>query len=245
MKKVLILGATSAIAQAVAKIYAHDKAELVLVGRNSQLLDVLRQDLEVRGASKVYVFTQDLNDLSAHEVLIEKAYSQLRSFDVVLLAHGILGEQNKAQVDLQEMMNIFNSNFVSHASLLNSIAEIIRPQGQGSIAVLSSVAGDRGKQSNYIYGAAKAAKSTFVDGLRNRLFAEGIHVINFKLGFVDTPMTKDFKKGPLWAQPDSIAKGIVQAIDAGKDTVYLPFFWKFIMCIIKAIPERIFKRLRM
>ena len=245
MKKILIIGATSAIAQEIAKQYSIEKSELILVGRRQDFLDIIAQDLQVRGASKVSVFAQDLNDFSLHHQLIEKIWGLAKKVDVVLLAHGVLGNQDKAEADQGELLSILNSNFMSHASLLNEVAAKMKQQKSGTIAVISSVAGDRGKQSNYIYGAAQSAKSTYADGLRNRLFPYGVNVITFKLGFVDTPMTKEFKKGALWASPSGIAKGIVKSIEHGKNIVYLPFFWRYIMMIIKNIPEGIFKKLKM
>lgn len=243
--KVLIIGATSAIAQEVAKIYAKKTDDLVLVGRNAQSLQVIAQDLKVRGAAHVDILTQDLNDLSRHETLIDQAWSIAKKFDVVLFAHGILGNQDKAENDPQMFMEIINSNYLSHISLMNFVAKKMKEQKDGTIAVLSSVAGDRGKQSNFIYGSAHAGKIAYTDGLRNRLFPYGVHVINFKLGFVDTPMTKDFPKGPLWANPAHIASSAVAAIDKKCNTVYLPFFWRFIMLIIKNVPEFIFKKMKM
>lgn len=245
MKKVLIIGATSAIAQEVAKQYSLEKSELILVGRKQDYLDIIAQDLQVRGASKVSVFAQDLNDFSLHRQLIEKVWALAGKVDVVLVAHGILGNQEKAEGDQSEFLSILNSNFMSHASLLNEIAAKMKLQKSGTIAVISSVAGDRGKQSNYIYGAAQAAKSTYADGLRNRLFPYGVNVVTFKLGFVDTPMTKEFKKGALWASPSGIATGIVKSVEHGKNMVYLPFFWRYIMMIIRNIPEGLFKKLKM
>jgi short-subunit dehydrogenase len=245
MKKVIVVGATSAIAQEVAKIYAAEKSEFVLLGRNKETLSVIQQDLKVRGAASVETLSHDLNDLSVHSKLVDEAFAKLGTADVVLLAHGILGDQHKAEADTSEMMAILNSNFISHASLLTFIANKMIPQKSGTIAVISSVAGDRGKQSNYVYCSAKAGKTAFVDGLRNRLFKTGVQVLNLKLGFVDTPMTKAYKKGPIWAKAPNVAKGIVKSIDKKKDSVYLPFFWRYIMLIIKNIPEFIFKRLSM
>lgn len=245
MKKVLIIGATSAIAQEVAKIYASENAELLLWGRNTQLLEIISQDLKVRGASKVNILSHDLNDFNSHEKYIGNAWNQLEKVDVTLLAHGILGNQKQAEEDQRELLHILNSNFVSHASLLTFIAQKLKVQGFGTVAVISSVAGDRGRQSNYVYGSAKAAKTAFTDGLRNKMFQHGVHVLNIKLGFVDTPMTKEFKKGFLWAKAPDIASGIVSAINRKQDTVYLPFFWRYIMLIIKSIPEKIFKRLKL
>lgn len=245
MKKILIVGATSAIAQEVSKIYAREKSELILWGRNAQMLEVISQDLKVHGASATSVIAHDLNDLSTHKSHISNIWQQHGKIDLVLLAHGILGNQRKAEEDLTELLNIVNSNYLSHISLMTFLAQKMKEQKSGTIAVISSAAGERGKQSNYVYGSAKAGKTVFTDGLRNRLYDSGVHVINLKLGFVDTPMTKDFKKGPLWAQPQQVALGITKAIAAQKDTVYLPFFWRYIMMIIKAIPEGIFKKLKL
>lgn len=245
MKKILIIGATSAIAQEVAKIYAGQRQELVIWGRNTDHLNIIAQDLQVRGAMKVTVISHDLNDFSAHKTMIDTIWHDHKSIDAVLLAHGVLGDPRKAEVDQKEMMHLLNSNFISHASLLTYISQKMAKQGQGVIAVISSVAGDRGKQSNYVYGSAKAGMTAYVDGLRNRLFPTGVHVLNLKLGPVDTPMTKDHKKSPLFGKAPAVGRGIVRAINAKRNTVYLPFFWRYIMLMINSIPENIFKRLKL
>jgi short-subunit dehydrogenase len=128
-------------------------------------------------------------------------------------------------------------------ALATVLANRFEAQRSGSIAVISSVAGDRGRQSNYVYGAAKGAVTLLLQGLRNRLSKSGVQVLTIKPGFVDTPMTAEFKKGALWAKPDDIAHGIVSAIDRRRDVVYLPGFWRLIMLIIRHIPEPIFKRM--
>ena len=245
MKKILIIGATSAIAQEVAKIYAQENHELILWGRNAEMLNIISQDLKVRGSSALTIINHDLNDLTAHASKVDEVWSTHSKIDIVLLAHGVLGDPRKAEVNQQEMLHLLNSNFISHASLLTFISQKMVKQGYGTIAVISSVAGDRGKQSNYVYGSAKAGMTAFVDGLRNRLFPTGVHVVNLKLGPVDTPMTKDHKKTPLFGKAPQVGQGIVNAIEKKRDTVYLPFFWRYIMLIIKAIPESIFKRLKL
>ena len=244
-QKILILGATSAIAQEVAQIYATKQAQICLIGRNPESLNIIAQDLKVRGAGECTTLCADLNDLSTHPALIESAFQAHGTFDVVLLAHGVLGSQDQADHDPTHVVELLQTNFVSYASLLTCVAPHLKAQGKGTIAVLSSVAGDRGKQSNFTYGSAQAGKSAFTDGLRNRLFPYGVHVITFKLGFVDTPMTASFQKGLLWAKPQSVAQGITHAIEKRRDTVYLPFFWKWIMMIIIHIPEFIFKKLKL
>lgn len=245
MKKILVIGATSAIAQEVCRIYSKEGASFFLWGRNSQFLETIAQDLKVRGANNIQILSHDLNDLDFHATGVQNAWQSLGGFDIVLLAHGILGNQRDAEKNQDELLNIIHSNFISHASLLIQIAQQMEAQRSGTIAVITSVAGDRGRQSNFVYGSAKAGKSAFVDGLRNRLFPSGVHVINLKLGMVDTPMTKDMKKGPLFASAPQVASGIVSAISHKKDTAYIPFFWRFIMMVIKSIPETIFKKLKL
>ena len=245
IKKILVIGATSAIAQEVTKLYAADQAEFCLVARDQQQLNVIAQDLRVRGGQIAQVIPADLNLFSAHGDIIQTAFKVLKTVDVVLIAHGILGSQDLADQDPQHTVDIINTNFVSYSSLLTSIALHMKPQKQGTIAVISSVAGDRGKQSNFAYGSAQAGKSAFTDGLRNRLFPHGIHVVTLKLGFVDTPMTAEFKKGLLWAKPEAVARNIVNSIEKSKNSVYIPYFWKWIMMIITHIPESIFKKLKL
>jgi decaprenylphospho-beta-D-erythro-pentofuranosid-2-ulose 2-reductase len=243
MKNILIIGATSAIAQEVAKIYAAQKHNFILWGRNQEMLQIISQDLKVRGAFGVELIIHDLNDLNDHASQVDTIWSQHKKIDVVLIAHGVLGDPRKAEVNQQEFLHLIQSNFISHASLLTFIGPKMRQQKEGALVVLSSVAGERGKQSNYVYGSAKAATTIFTDGLRNRLNGSGVQVITVKLGPVDTPMTKDHKKSPLFGNAPAVAQGIVRAVEKKKDIVYLPFFWRYIMWIIRAIPESIFKRL--
>lgn len=244
MSKVLIIGATSAIAQATARIMAARGDALILVGRSEEKLKAVADDLLVRGAERVDFTAMDANETGKHEPLIGTVYEMLGGLDTVLIAHGVLPEQEACQKDFDQAAQSLHTNFMSVVSLLTPIANRLEEQNHGCIAVISSVAGDRGRQSNYVYGTAKAAVSTFLSGLRNRLSKSGVAVVDIRPGFVDTPMTAEFeKKGFLWAQPEAIAKGIIRAIDKKKDIVYLPFFWRWIMLIIRCIPERIFKKL--
>ncbi|MGK5088302.1 SDR family oxidoreductase [Bdellovibrionota bacterium FG-2] len=247
MKKTLILGATSAIAQAVCELLVQKGDSLFLVGRDSQKLDAIVSDLKVRGGVGVHVESRvsDLDDLAGHEALIDEAARVLGGLDQVLIAHGVLGDQKKAEVDFSHAHQILQTNFLSPVSLLNLIANRFEAQKHGAIAMISSVAGDRGRQSNYVYGASKGGLNVFLEGLRNRLSFSGVRVLTIKPGFVDTPMTKDFKKGLLWASPEQVARGIVRAMDTGKDVTYLPFFWRWIMLVIRHIPESVFKRMKL
>jgi len=244
MQKILVIGATSAIAEAVARRYTARGARLFLVARSAAKLSDIAADLRVRGAAHVETALLDVNDLPAHEAVLEAAWRSLGGIDVALLAHGTLPDQAACERSVETTLAEFATNGTSTVALLARLAQRMEPQGAGTIAVISSVAGDRGRSSNYLYGAAKAAVSTFASGLRQRLAAKGIAVVTIKPGFVDTPMTRSFRKGLLWARPDAVAAGIVRAVDRGTDVAYLPWFWSPIMFVIRHIPEPIFKRLK-
>nr|QKW93612.1 short-subunit dehydrogenase [Cystobacter sp.] len=245
MKKVLVLGATSAIAQSTVRLLAARGAALYLVGRNAERLEAVAKDARTRGASKVETEALDLDDLAQHEALVERATVALGGLDGALLAHGILGNQEAAQRSFSEAEKVLRTNFLSAVSLLTPLANRFEAQKAGTLVVISSVAGDRGRQSNYVYGASKGALSVFLQGLRNRLARSGVAVVTVKPGFVDTPMTADVKKNALFATPEKVARGIVRAADARKDEVYLPGFWGPIMFAIRGIPERVFKRMKL
>jgi short-subunit dehydrogenase len=164
---------------------------------------------------------------------------------VVLIAHGTLTDQAKAQADAAYALQEVDTNGLSVISLMALAANQFEAQQRGSIAVISSVAGDRGRQSNYVYGSAKALVSAFASGLRQRMAKCGVQVLTIKPGFVDTPMTAHLPKGALWAQPDQVAKDICSAIDKKKHILYTPGFWRIIMLIIKHIPEFVFVKLKL
>lgn len=245
MSDVLILGASSAIAQEVAKLMAADGARLFLVARDPVRLDIIADDLRVRGAPQVDVLAVDLLERDRHPEIIAAAVDALSGIDTVLVAHGVLPDQAACEASVEAMLATMDVNFLSTISLLTLLVEPIKERG-GTLAVISSVAGDRGRQSNYVYGAAKAGLSAFLQGLRNRLHDSGVQVLTIKPGFVSTPMTAHIEaRGALWAQPEDIAAGIVKAIASRKDEVYLPGFWALIMLIVRAVPEIIFKRLKL
>ena len=241
---ILIIGATSAIATATARIYAGRGARIYLLARDTQALSVLAKDLNVRGAQVDYK-PIEANDFQTHPRLINAAFKTLGTVDVVLIAHGSLPNQSLCAADFNVAQQQINTNAISVISMLTHIANKMATQGSGTIAVITSVAGDRGRQSNYVYGAAKAMVSVFLQGLRGRLHSAGVKVVDIKPGFVDTPMTAGIKKGLLWAQPETIAKGIIRAIDKNKTSVYLPWFWIGIMAIIRMIPEFVFKKIKL
>lgn len=242
MKRIVIFGATSAIAQEVARQTAARGDRLALVGRSAAKLEAIASDLRARGAT-VHAQTADLNDVSGHAALFDEAKKALGGIDTVLVAHGTLTDQEAAQRDFSVVESELRTNFVSAASIIELAAAHFESQRSGVIAVITSVAGDRGRRKNYVYGAAKAALSTYLSGVRNRLAASGVGVLDIRPGFVDTPMTANIDKGPLFASPQKVARDIVRAIDREADVVYTPFFWWWIMLVIRSLPERVFKRM--
>ncbi len=245
MHKMLIIGATSAIAQETAKLFAQKHDALFLVGRDADKLEVIAADLKVRGAHKVAYCTLDLNDIHQHQPMLEQADKSLEGLDTVLIAYGTLDDQKACEQNYAKTEQVLHTNFLSVVSLLTPVANRLEKQCYGCIAVISSVAGDRGRQSNYVYGTAKGALNLFLQGLRNRLHPANVCVLTIKPGFVDTPMTENFKKGILWAKPEGVARGIFRAIKKRRNIVYLPWFWWVIMMIIRHLPEFIFKRMKL
>ncbi|WP_018085590.1 SDR family oxidoreductase [Desulfurispora thermophila] len=245
-QRIVILGATSAIAAACARLWVARGNSLFLVGRNANKLESLLADLRVRGSPEQQIagMAADLNDFHRHEEIFVRAEQALGGLDVVLIAHGTLSEQRACEQSVDLTMQEIRTNALSVISLLTIAANKMEAQGSGTLAVISSVAGDRGRQSNYVYGAAKGMVTLFMQGLRNRLARRGVAVVTIKPGFVDTPMTAHIeKKGALWASPETIARGIVDAVEKGRDVVYLPRIWRLIMLVIRHIPEGIFKRM--
>lgn len=242
MRKVVIIGATSAIAEATARILAARGDALYLVARNPPRLSAIAADLLVRGSSRVSSEVLDANEVAGHEAMLGRAEAFLEGYDTVLIAHGTLSDQKACEASVDLTLREINTNGLSVVALLTRVADRFAQQRAGTIAVISSVAGDRGRGSNYVYGSAKALVTAFLSGLRHRLAKAGVNVVTIKPGLVDTPMTASFPKGPLWARPEAVAQGIVKAIDRRSNTVYLPGFWRLIMLIIRSIPERVFLR---
>ncbi|WP_017430755.1 SDR family oxidoreductase [Vreelandella jeotgali] len=246
LRRVVLLGATSAIAEQVARRLVAQGASLYCVGRQPQKLDALLDDLNVRAGSaqRIDGSCADLTDSARHAELIDAAEQHLGGIDAVLIAHGTLPDQQACSADANTALEQINTNALSVISLLTHLANRLEQQQHGVIAVIGSVAGDRGRQSNYVYGAAKGMVAIFLQGLRNRLAGANVAVVTIKPGFVDTPMTAGLNKGgPLWATPERVAQGIVRAMHKGANVVYLPWFWRPIMLIIKHIPEALFKRM--
>ena len=244
-RKILVLGATSGIAEATCRLWAARGDALFLVARNSEKLSSVAQDLRTRGASFIDTAVADLDDTDQHPALLAHAVNSLQGMDIAYLAHGILGDQQKAEQDFSTTAQILHTNLTAPISLLTWLASFCTQRHAGTIAVLSSVAGDRGRKSNYIYGASKAGLSAYLAGLRNRIDRDGVTVLTIKPGPVKTAMTATMRGNEKFADVNKVAETIVKAIDARKDNLYVPFQWQPIMFIIRNIPDRIFKKLNL
>jgi len=239
----LVLGATSAIAFTTMRIYAVSGTAFYLVARNEEKLTTVAADLQVRGASAVHTWVMDLDKTEQHAAMLQDADKKLQGIDIALIAHGVLGDQAAAERDYEIAAKVIQTNLVSAISLITWLAIYFAERKSGTIAAISSVAGDRGRKANYVYGTTKAALSTFLQGVRNRVDRLGVNVITIKPGFVATPMTAHLQGGILFATPERVARGIAKAIEGRKDVVYVPRYWRWIMAAVRAVPERLFKRL--
>ncbi len=243
-RRVLIVGATSGIAVEVARAYAERGATLLLAGRNSARLQAVADDLRVRGAAEVDTAVLDVTDRAGHAGIVDWAFRS-GALDVALLAHGTLPDQAVCQVDVETAVRALDVNFTATAALLTVLGNRFEAQAHGTIAVITSVAGDRGRQSNYVYGSAKGGLAIFLQGLRQRLYRTGVTVVTLKPGFVDTPMTAGMPKNALFSSARRAGRAIYRAIERRRDVAYVPGFWRPIMTVIAAMPEWLFKRLRL
>lgn len=241
MPTVLLLGAGSDMAVAIARKFASEKYDIQLAGRQMAALQLQQQDLQVRYGITATAHTFDANDFNAHTGFYTSLPVQP---DITICVFGYLGDQEKAQQNWVESAAIINTNYTGAVSILNVVAESYAEKKQGLIIGISSVAGERGRQSNYIYGSAKAGFTAYLSGLRNRLFRTGVHVMSVQPGFVNTRMTQHLTLPPLLtAQPEAVADAIFNAMKKRKNVLYVKWHWKYIMLIIKLIPEGIFKKL--
>lgn len=239
---IAIFGATSAIAEHTARLYASQGSVIHLIARNEDSLNHMTQDLIVRGATAIHTYVMDMNDTHMFTDVLSEITTDT-ALDVAYIAYGTLPDQDACTHTQSATLDALTINGISPVMLMNALPRHMAPHG--TIAVISSVAGDRGKASNYTYGSAKSMVSTFASGLRQKLYSHHIHVLDIRPGLVDTPMTADFDKGPLWAKPETVAKQIVHAIQKRKDVLYAPSFWWGIMTLFRMVPECIFKRKEM
>jgi decaprenylphospho-beta-D-erythro-pentofuranosid-2-ulose 2-reductase len=243
MRRILITGATSAIAQEAARHFAADGDAFLLVARNPDKLAAVANDLRARGAKEVETAVVDLLDLARCSRLIDEAVEKLGGLDALLVAQGTLPDQAACEADPVQTLREFSLNAMGPITLLLRAAAHFENQGSGCLAVITSVAGVRGRRSNYVYGSAKAAVSTFLEGLRGRMGDAGVSVVDIRPGFVETPMTAHLPKNLLFATAASVGKRVYRALGSGDAVVYAPWFWRWIALAIQLIPRSIFAKL--
>lgn len=245
-ENIIAIGATSTICKHLLAEYVKEKDNVILLGRSETELKKIAHELRSKnGANAVSIRIFDSNGLSDHQQLISQIFQSFGHIDTCIVATGSLGDQMEARSSNDRQFKIINSNFVGIISILSGIANHMEERRKGAIVVLSSVAGDRGRQSNYVYGSAKSGMNAYLSGLRNRLHSASICVLTVKLGFTNTRMIEDLPKSKLAVSPDYAAKQIAKAIRARRDVIYVPFFWRYIMLLIKSLPESLFKRTKL
>lgn len=241
--KVLILGATSDIALALAELFAEKQYLLMLAARDVTRLQTTKSDLEIKYGITVQLYSFDSLKPETHAAF----YAQLEEWpDIVICVFGYLGDHTRALTDWDECQRILLTNYTGAVSILNTVANDLEKRGQGTIVGISSVAGERGRQSNYFYGSAKAGFTAYLSGLRNRLCRSNVHVITVKPGFVRTRMIEGIETpAPLTAHPRQVASQIFKAIRKKKNVIYTLPLWRWIMLVIRNIPEGVFKKLKL
>ena len=241
---VLILGATSRIAQSIAAEHAKDGDSVLLAARDRDEVKIIASDIQIRHSTRVLIGDFEATDFASHARFIADAIEALGSIDTAYVVFGAMGEQAASEKDFSAARTILDVNFTGAVSISEALAGYMEERGQGVIVGVSSVAGDRGRQSNYFYGAAKGGYSLYLQGLRGRMARSGVHVMTAKLGFIDTPMTFGLKTKIPIASPEATARALKKAASKGKNTLYYPWFWRQVMFLIKGIPERMFKKLK-
>ena len=242
-KTVLILGGNSDVGKSLSRDFSKLGSNIILTSRKEGQLNSLKSDLEIRYSINCDIEFFDVLDFNSHKSF----YTNLeKKPDIVISCIGYLGDQDKSEISFEESLKSIQTNFTGLVSILNKISINFESRKSGTIVGISSVAGDRARGSNYIYGSSKSAFTSYLSGLRNRLFKSGVQVITVKPGFIKSKMTNhlDLPK-ILTATPDEISRDIIRSINKGKNIIYTKWFWKWIMLIIKYIPEFIFKKLKL
>lgn len=242
-KKIVVIGALSAIARGVAQAYAEVGSEFFLVARREHEVVELANQLRQLGAGRCSVYVTDLRQRDVHDEIVTNSLSELGTIDLVLLAQGVYPPKELLRTDVDVMLDSFMVNAVTVISVMHRYGAVIKNQRSGMIAVISSVAGDRGRANNYQYGSAKSAVSAFASGQRAELAEYGGHVITIKPGPVATPMTTH-EHVPLMATVKDVVPDIVAGIEHRKTVVYTPWIWRIIMVVIRSLPERLFMKVR-
>ncbi|MGB6387159.1 MAG: SDR family NAD(P)-dependent oxidoreductase [Terriglobales bacterium] len=244
LKKIVVLGATSGIALEVQRQLAQQGCELLLVARSPQRLAEIQGDLEIHGAGQVFTYSADLASIQQHAAIFEFARRTFPDFDTVLLAYGSMHSQQESESSVDVLLDELLVNFTSATAILTLFAADLERRRTGCVAAITSVAGDRGRRSNYVYGSAKGALSLFLQGLRSRLHPAGVRVITIKPGPVQTAMTDHLPNSARFADPELVARHIVRALERrSPDVLYTPRIWRYVMTAVRQIPEGIFKRL--
>lgn len=243
LRRAAIFGATSGIASAVARRLAESGARLVLVGRDAAALEGLAADLRVRGAGEVTVQAADFAATAGLAEVAAFAWGAFGGLDLALVAYGTLPDQAEAEADPRAAEAALALNFVSPCLLCGLLAARFEAARAGTLAAITSVAGDRGRRSNYVYGAAKGGLQRCLEGLRHRLHGAGVAVLDIRPGFVSTRMTEHLARGgPLWAEPDKVAADILRAAGSGRAVLYTPWFWRGVMALVRGLPRPLFHR---
>lgn len=245
-RQIAIFGATSSIAQHTARVLAPG-ATLALVARNARHLESVAADLRVRGAANVFTFVHDLSRLDDPRGCVDSLAAAMGGLDAVMIFHGMLTDQAAAEADATVLRDNIRVNFTSAAEIAIAAARQLATSGARNpvLLVVGSVAGDRGRASNYVYGAAKGGLAIVCQGLIHEYASRKPRVVLVKPGFVDTPMTRAFdKRGPLWAKPDKVAAVIVRALAGRPGIVYAPWFWRWVMWVIRLLPQPVMNRLK-
>jgi decaprenylphospho-beta-D-erythro-pentofuranosid-2-ulose 2-reductase len=241
MQRILIVGATSLIAEHCARRWVQRPSQLVLAGRDAERLERIAGDLRIRGPqSTVETVTPDFEDPAAITAFVDAVW-QKSPIDVALVAHGSLPDQTECRASLKLVHEALSTNAISPVMFAEALASHMQSAGRGTIAVIGSVAGDRGRRSNYIYGAAKGLVDRYMQGLRHRFTGSTVKAIIIKPGPTDTPMTAGMRRGGIrFADPADVARDIVRGIDSGQRVIYTPWIWRWVMMIIRHIPDRLF-----
>jgi decaprenylphospho-beta-D-erythro-pentofuranosid-2-ulose 2-reductase len=241
MKKIVVFGATSDIALGCIKLWIDKNYDLILVSRNKTKLNSFLKDIN---SKKIHKFFFDMNDFDNHDLLLQKIYRVFGHIDFFFFSYGVNYKNKICLNDFKYSKLVIDTNFTSYISMLNLISRKLKSKKNGTIGVISSVAGDRGRSQNFIYASSKSAISTYLSGLRQELYEFNIRVIDFKIGPVKTTMTKNFKNYNKFSDIDIISKNIVKSFENNKTTIYLPSYWRTIMFFIKLLPDKVFLRLR-
>ncbi len=243
-RRAVIFGATSAIAEQVARMLAAQGARLLLVGRDPATLAAICDDLRPRGAALAESIAADLDEIARHASLLRAARDRLGAVDLVLVAHGVLADSDACERDPALLERVLRTNFLGTAALCQAAAADLGAHGGGVLVAISSVAGDRGRASNYAYGATKAGLSVFLEGLRSRFHGRGVRVVTVKPGRVDSPMTAHLPHTRVSVPPEVVARAVLRAADGRRAVVYTPWFWRPVMFVVRHLPEAIMRRVR-